>query len=149
MIIRKAQINDLESIFSLICELEGCSLDKEGFVKVYLHNISQANIHYLVMVELDREKIVGFVSVHIQHLLHHVSKIAEIQEIIVAKEFQGSGIGHRLFEKVKNISRENDCTQIEVCCNRKREKSHAFYEKLGMNQSHFKFTLELNHTSFC
>jgi (aminoalkyl)phosphonate N-acetyltransferase len=77
-------------------------------------------------------------------LLHHVSKIAEIQEFIVAKEYQGEGIGTKLFEIANKIALDNNCTQIEVCCNQKRKRSHEFYLKLGMKNSHYKFCLPID-----
>lgn len=144
MHIRKAEMHDLDSIFSLICELEESQISKNHFCAVFLNNLSNKNIHYVVAEQSG--KIVGFISVHIQQLLHHAGSIAEIQELIVTKQYQGSGVGHKLFEEAKNISEDNDCINIEVCCNRMRGKSHAFYEKLGMKKSHFKFTLKTDCT---
>lgn len=142
MNIRKAEKNDLDSVFSLICELEEDQIDKSNFCTIYLNNLSDNSIHYVVAEESG--KVVGFISVHIQQLLHHAGSIAEVQELIVTKQLQGSGVGHVLFEEAKNIAADNGCINIEVCCNRTREKSHAFYEKLGMKRSHFKFTLKIN-----
>ena len=48
-------------------------------------------------------------------------------------------------KELTSIAVNNDCINIEVCCNRMREKSHAFYEKLGMKKSHFKFTLQVSN----
>ena len=142
MEIRKAKKNDLESIFSLICELEDNIIDNNQFCKVYIKNLSDKNIYYIVAEE--HEKVIGFASVHIQLLLHHVGRIAEIQELIVTKQYQGSQIGYMIMKELRSIAVSNDCINIEVCCNRMREKSHAFYEKFGMKKSHFKFTLPVS-----
>lgn len=142
MVIRKAEKHDLNSIFSLICELEESELDRYQFSTVYLNNLNDKNVYYIVAEQ--SEAIVGFISVHIQRLLHHAGSIAEIQELIVTKQRQGKGIGHMLFKEAENIAIANECINVEVCCNRMREESHAFYEKIGMKKSHFKFTLQIN-----
>ena len=142
MEIRKAEEHDLDSVFSLICELEENQIDKNHFCTVYLNNLSDINIFYIVAEE--HGKVVGFASMHIQQLLHHAGRIAEIQELIVIKQYQGSGIGYMLTKELKTIAVNNYCINIEVCCNRMRVESHAFYEKLGMKKSHFKFTLQLS-----
>jgi len=72
-----------------------------------------------------------------------VSKVAEIQEIVVSKYYQGQGIGKMLFNRLKEIAVENKCVLLEVCCNQIREKSHEFYLKQNMKNSHYKFTLNL------
>lgn len=139
--IRHAKIEDAEQIYKLIEELEGTSLNKPLFLKVYLNNLSNPQVHYYVY---DNNKAInGFVSMHIQLLLHHTSKIAEIQELIVCKELQGRGIGKQLFEKVIATAKENECAQVEVCCNQKRKLSHIFYQKMGMQNNHFKFSLSI------
>ncbi|KPU46135.1 aminoalkylphosphonic acid N-acetyltransferase [Oxobacter pfennigii] len=145
MNIRKAEKNDMEDVFSLICELEERKMDKSNFCTVYLNNLSDSRIHYIVAEQPG--KIIGFISIHIQQLLHHAGSIAEIQELIVTEEWQGSGIGHMMFETAKNIASENNCINIEVCSNRRREKSHLFYEKIGMKKSSYKFILQLRRNN--
>ena len=70
MNIRKAKKSDLDSIFSLICELEDNIVDNNQFCTVYINNLSDKKIYYIVAEE--RGKVVGFASMHIQLLLHHV-----------------------------------------------------------------------------
>lgn len=81
--------------------------------------------------------------VHVQKLLHHISKVAEIQELIVDPSFRGQGIGRYLFQKAQVVALENACTQLEVCCNQIRINSHKFYESQGMVNSHYKFCMDL------
>ena len=40
------------------------------------------------------------------YLLHHASRIAEIQEIIITKRYQAQGIGGELFAKAKEAAKE-------------------------------------------
>lgn len=139
--LRSALKEDLKEIYNLVCELEGQSVNFQDFEHTYLDNLENKNIYYIVAE--DKDKLVGFISLHIQNLLHHVGKISEIQELIVLDTHRGLGIGKVLFDEVKRISTEMGCIQLEVCCNCKRGKSHSFYLSQNMKKSHYKFTYDL------
>ena len=131
-----------QAVYELLCELEGKDLDRGGFFWAYEANLWDENI--LCFLALCGEQPVGFASLHVQRLLHHLAAVGEIQEIIVAREFRGRGIGQALFQKAREAAVERSCVQLEVCCRRTRTQSHAFYEKMGMENTHFKFCLPLS-----
>ena len=142
MKIINARPEHFPQIYSLICELEEASLDRTKLEAVYLQNLADPNIHYLIA--LENGGAAGFASVHVQCLLHHGGKIAELQEIVVAESRRGQGIGSLLLSEAEKTARAAGCLQLEVCCNRKRTDSHRFYERQGMVASHFKFTEALD-----
>ena len=142
MKIIKADITHLDNVYELLCELENKDLDKNEFIKIYQDNLNDSNIHYYLAV--DELVIIGFASLHIQKLLHHCACIGEIQEIIITKNQQKSGAGTVLFNKVKETAIQNNCSELEVCCNNIRVNSHKFYLKQGMINSHYKFTYHLD-----
>lgn len=135
---------DFDSVYALICKLEETAFDRRAMLEVYTRNLADDNVHYILAV--DGPRIVGFASLHIQLLLHHACKIAEIQEMIVSDDMRGAGIGKALLGRLKEIAALNGCAQLEACCNRRRIQSHEFYLKQGAKGSHFKFIIELNHT---
>lgn len=136
-----AAMENSQDVYYLLCELEHKELDKASFEEIFRKNVISPDIHYLLAI--DNQNVIGFASLHIQGLLHHVSKVAEIQEIVVSKNYQGQGVGQMLFNQLKEIATENECVLFEVCCNQIREKSHEFYLKQNMKNSHYKFTLSL------
>lgn len=140
-LLREATLNDKEQIYGLIVALEEIAIDTEYFSDVYNANISNPFVFYFVYEK--ENTILGFISIHVQKLLHHTSNIAEIQELIVDETVRKHGIGKRLFEKAKEIALENGCIQLEVCCNQKRFLSHKFYQSQGMTNNHYKFCLSL------
>lgn len=142
MEIRNATINHLNAVYELICELESKELNKEDFSHIFQENVNNNDIHYLLAVE-DSD-IIGFASLHVQKLLHHCGNVGEIQELVVSKRRQGSGVGTALFNRIKEIAVLNSCGLLEVCCNQVREKSHQFYLGQGMDKSHYKFTYHLD-----
>ena len=137
----QASIEHLDCVYELICELVNECLNKDAFSQIYQSNISNSNVYYLL--EVNETDIIGFASLHIQRLLHHCSNIGEIQEIVVSRKHQYSGLGTALFNRIKEIAANNDCSQLEVCCNQVRGESHKFYCKHGMQNSHYKFTYPL------
>ena len=138
----KAEEKDFEALYGLLCSLEDTLFDKQSLHEVYAVNLSRDDIHYVVAV--DGSRVIGFASLHIQHLLHHAAKIGEIQEIMVREEKRGAGVGKLLFEALKETAIENNCTQLEICCSQARKESHGFYLKMGAKNSHYKFTLPVS-----
>ncbi len=139
--IREARSEDLEQVYRLIAELELVEPDREAFAAVFNRNLGRRDICYGVAVKDCRA--VGFVSLHIQELLHHNGSIGEIQELIVTGECRGTGTGRRLMDWACGRAGRQGCLQLEVCCNRARPESHAFYERMGMDRSHYKFCKKL------
>lgn len=139
--LREATLNDKEQIYELVVSLEGTQIDTIRFSDVFNANISNPFIFYYVYEKED--VILGFISIHVQKLLHHASNIAEIHELIVDETIRYQGIGKCLYQKAKEIAIDNDCQQLEVCCNQKRISSHKFYQSQGMTNNHYKFCLPL------
>ena len=137
----KAAMSHLDAVYNLICELEGEALDKYDFMRIYQENIDDRNVHYVLAA--DRSGVIGFASLHIQKLLHHCAKTGEIQEIIISEKYQGAGAGTELFDYLVKTAVSSGCTHLEVCTRKVREKTHEFYLKQGMKQSHYKFVLDL------
>ena len=71
--IRTAKKNDMLTIYEQICDLENKTLKMNDFRKTFNINVSNKNIIYLVAA-VNKKEIVGFISCHIQNLLHHEKK---------------------------------------------------------------------------
>ena len=141
-IIRKASIEDSGSVYSLISELEGHEMDRKSFEEIYTKNLSDPNIYYLVAEKKSR--IVGFISLHVQHILHHSKATCELQELNIVPDLRGSGIGGQLMNEAERIARELNLEEIELTTRIHREQSQAFYRKLGYSHTHNKFVKNLN-----
>ncbi len=140
--IRRAKKSDVNKIFQMINELENFSLDKNSFLKIFYNNLKNKQIFYVVSEHGG--KTVGFISLHIQKLLHHAGKVAEIQELFVDSAMRGHGVGEKMIKYVKRIAQEENCDSLETTSNIKRKRSHKFYQnKAGLIRSHYKFTQKL------
>ncbi|MDR3214921.1 MAG: GNAT family N-acetyltransferase [Bacilli bacterium] len=141
MIIREANIDDLAVIYQFFIVLEGTELDYHRFKEVFQKNLNDDQIYY-VIAESDNI-IVGFGSVHLHLLLHHIGMVAEIEELFVKEEYRLLNIGQALINELVNIAMKEDCELIELASNKLRTKAHGFYEKCGFKATHFKFTMPL------
>lgn len=138
--IRKIQIQDLDFVCKSICELENEVFDFETFKKIFEENISNPNHLYLI-AESENENL-GFITFHVQNLLHHCGLVGEIQEFFIAKNHRGKGVGRKLVDEIIEYSEQNNLKSIEVTTNKKRVENVAIYENLGFTLTHNKFTIK-------
>lgn len=136
-----ATAQEMEAVYSLICQLEEQALPPADFERIYLENLQNPAVCYLLCQ--DQGEVLGFCSLHIQALLHHAGKIAEVQELVLCPRARGAGAGRALIEAAKQKARQEGCLQIEVCCSLRRRDAHQFYEHIGLEKSHYKFTAPL------
>lgn len=140
--IRKAKLADMLTVYEQICDLEGKVLIKNVFQKKFYLNVSNKNIIYLIAT-LKNKEIVGFISCHIQELLHHDKRVAEIQELYVNKKYRNQGIGRILVNSAFIKLKRKNCESFEVTAKNKRRNTHKFYSKIGLQQSHLKFVKKI------
>lgn len=138
--IRKATAADLETVYQMICALRDEVLDLQAFSQVYLHNIDHPDCFY-VMASLEDEPV-GFISLHIQQLLHHNGAVGEVQEFYINPGYRGKGVGKLLMDVVKKQASARAVKSLEVASNKKRVENVQVYEKLGFRLTHNKFTCQ-------
>jgi PhnO protein len=137
-LMRGAHEADLPDIYRMLCQLEEHELDFDVFRQKFLDNLQNPGIHYIVATQAD--KAVGFISLHVQQLLHHDGGVGEIQELIVDPNIRSQGIGRQLVDQVRQVAIDNNCESLEVTTNVRRERTKMFYEKNGLTPSHVKLT---------
>lgn len=116
--------------------LEEIPLDKPVFDAIFLTNLGNPLIHYFVA---DRSGVVlGFISCHVQYLLHHGGKVGEIQELFVRPEARNQFIGHQLVAALTSLAIQENFVNLEVTTNQKRTDTIRFYEREAFSQTHFK-----------
>ncbi|MCL6220479.1 GNAT family N-acetyltransferase [Zunongwangia pacifica] len=135
--IREAKIDDFDIIFRFINQLKESEFDKATQHQIFSENLKQQNILYFV-AEVE-DQVIGFVSCHIQSLLHHASKIAEIQEFFIAEDFRRKGYGKIILDHLISVIKALKIPQIELSTNIKRTNTHKFYENYGFKVTSYKF----------
>ncbi len=140
--IKLASEQDLEFVYKCICDLENSILNQEVFSKIFTRNLQNTEFAYFIAYYENLK--VGFMSIHSQYLLHHVGKVAEIQELFVVEKYRNKNIGAELLKTSIEYCKNNNCVQMEVASNKTRLQAHNFYKKNGFSESHFKFVVKFN-----
>jgi len=104
-----------------------------------------ANPNQVLLVAEENAEIMGSLQItFIQHLLSQARRRAVIEAVFIHPSHQGAGVGTALVQEAIKLSLEANCTALELTTDKKRERAHRFYERLGFKASHegFKLTLK-------
>ena len=93
--------------------------------------------HIIMVAELDK-KIVGAATLFIEtKFIHDGGQVGHIEDVVVQKNSQSSGIGKKIIIELLKISRERGCYKTVLDCTADVQE---FYEKLGFKKTagHFR-----------
>ncbi|RAR46952.1 GNAT family N-acetyltransferase [Flavobacterium lacus] len=140
--VRHATVTDFETVYHFINELEDFVFPREQQHEIFLENL--ANLKHIFLIAEINKNPVGFLSCHVQNLIHHGGLVGEIQEMFVDANYRSHGIGKQLLDELKIIAKKRNFLQIEVTSGFKRGKAHVFYEREGFPNTHKKFVFKIS-----
>lgn len=83
----------------------------------------------VIYVAVIDSKIIGAASIIIeQKFIHNGGKVGHIEDVVVAKEFQGKGIGQKIVRSLLEYAQKQDCYKTILDCT---DDLIPFYKKLG------------------
>lgn len=87
------------------------------------------NPNETIYVAVMNSKIIGAASIIIeQKFIHKGGKVGHIEDVVVAKEFQGKGIGQKVVQSLLNHAQKQGCYKTILDCT---DDLIPFYKKLG------------------
>jgi len=91
-----------------------------------------------IYVALDETgAVVGTYQIHfLKGLAFQARPRVELESVHVRGDQQGKGVGRLMMEHAEELARAADACLVQLTSNREREGSHAFYTRLGYDQSH-------------
>lgn len=134
--VRPVHPGDFDTVYGFINGLENCVFDKEKQQVIFAENTTDPRNIYLI-AEQDGLPV-GFISCHVQNLLHHGGLIGEIQEMFVDSAYRSLGVGAHLIRALKQEALERGILQLEVTSSHKRTEAHRFYEREQFVHTHKK-----------
>lgn len=142
IIIRKAGINDFNSIFLLLKQLwPDKKLNKPSLKKILEKFIrSEKEKSFCAVIN---GKVVGFCTLAIKNSLWQEGQIGHICELIVDEAFRGKSVGTSLIKKISDTAKKGGCKKIELDSAFNRERAHNFYKKLGFENRAYLFSKNL------
>lgn len=130
--IRKLEEKDLfRGFLTSLDSLKKASDLNENKAKDVFNKI-KSNPNHLVFVVILDDKVAGSTTLLIEpKFIHQGGKVGHIEDVVIAKEFQGSGIGEKLINFVLEYAKKNDCYKTILDCS---DDVKPFYEKIGFKK---------------
>jgi len=137
ILIRKATQSDLRAIGELLADLIHALDDTEGIdirtaVKTCQNLLNDAGSHLLVAETAGT--VVGFINFAIRRTILHQSPSALIDELVVASEYRGKGIGRQLVLATIEKCKQLGCCEVEVSSEKTNIKAGEFYRQCGFKE---------------
>jgi GNAT superfamily N-acetyltransferase len=100
---------------------------------------------YDVLVAVARTgEIVGTYLLLIMDKLGHLgAPAAVVDDVVVAPDRQGQGIGSAMIHDAMTRARQRGCYKLMLSSNLRRDRAHRFYKKLGFVQHGVSFEVAL------
>jgi len=132
VIIREIKENDLFNGFlESLDSLRAASNILPEKAKLVFKEIDSNPNHVLFVAVLDN-KIVGSTTMIIEpKFIHDGGKVGHIEDVVVAKEYQGKDIGKKLVLSLLEYAKKNHCYKTLLDCT---EDVKPFYEKIGFKK---------------
>jgi len=82
-------------------------------------------------------EVVGTYQIHfLKGLAFKGRPRVELESVHVRADQRGNGVGRLMMDHAEGLARKAGACLIQLTSNREREGSHAFYRRLGFDQSH-------------
>jgi len=142
MTIRSVQLQDAESITSIIRELgwfEHLNSESNQTTAERVHqHISLCladDSHSAFVAEDENHKVIGYSSVHYLPYFFLPGPEGYVSELFISTEARGQGIGTALLERVIAEARKHGCSRLTLINSRTRESyQRKFYEQHGWKE---------------
>ncbi len=132
MIIEKLKKADIPQLLELYKELVDFENTIEQANEVYEKMLADEN--YYLLVAKEEDKIVGTVLGIVCHSIPLTGMpFMVVEDVIVKEEYRRFGVGRKIFEKLDEIAKENNCGYSMLCSGERRKEAHIFYDKQGYN----------------
>jgi ribosomal protein S18 acetylase RimI-like enzyme len=148
-IFRRSQISDLPTILDLLALDElGKTREKndEKSLAAYLEaflEISADENNFLAVVELNQEVIGTCHLVIMPSLTRAASRRINIEAVRISPKYSGQGIGSWMIKQAIEYGKNRGAKIVQLTTDKRRQRAHKFYERLGFEASHLGMKLFL------
>jgi N-acetylglutamate synthase-like GNAT family acetyltransferase len=136
--IREADLEDKDSIRSLIQELTGNEISDQDLIN-RMEFVNSSPINSLYVYELDN-KVVGLLGFRLRENIEEKSRFGEISVLVVDPICRKRGIGKQLMDFAEVLAEKNNCIGTWLVSGFGREEqAHGFYKSLGYKTTGYRF----------
>ena len=141
MPVRKANLNDLESINNLLDHIEGSPGSKEFLIDKFATLLSQEDVH-VFLFDLNTN-IIGLAVVQTVFEIGLHKNTMLITCLVVDNRYRNEGVGKRLEQFCNRFAIDSGCGRIQLYCSSESSAAHYFYPAVGYTESPKFYTKEL------
>lgn len=145
LLIRQATEADLDDVLTLYLQsgLDSRVLEPAQARAVFRRFADYPSDRLFVACEAHGGAVIGSYALLVMHNLAHSGTPSAIAEdVVVAPDRQGQGIGRQLMAHALQQAREAGCYKLALSSNAKRQAAHAFYKSLGFQRHGLSFVIE-------
>lgn len=145
LLIREANEADLDDVLTLYLQsgLDSRVLEPAQARTLFRRFADYPSYRLFVACEASDGTVVGSYALLVMHNLAHCGTPSAIAEdVVVAPDRQGRGIGRQLMAHALLQARAAGCYKLALSSNAKRQAAHAFYESLGFQRHGLSFVIE-------
>ncbi|RCX17715.1 L-amino acid N-acyltransferase YncA [Fontibacillus phaseoli] len=157
MNIREARIEDYENIAKLHLQLHELHVaNRPDLFKhtanypldfAYFKSCLDNDIFNVFIVEDERSGIIAYTILKVEETpaipVFVVRRILYINDICVDIQFQGKGVGKRLFKQAIDYARESGAESLELGVSSFNESAIEFYKAMGMKTKSLRMELDI------
>ena len=88
--------------------------------------------------------VVGLAHLHVSPTIEHERPAAKLSALVVDQANRGEGIGRALVDAALAEARARNCAVFFLTTSERRDDAHAFYERLGLEQTGRRYGLTLS-----
>ncbi len=100
--------------------------------------------HRLYVAKLGASIVGTFSLIFIPGLSHSARDSCVIEDVVVAHEMQGAGIGKQMMRFAMAACVARHCYKLVLSSHVQRERAHRFYESLGFSKHGYSYLLDLS-----
>lgn len=126
---RNLQKNDFNlGYLDLLSQLTEVNKNNISFEK-FSNFIDKLGENHKIIIIINNNKIIATGTLLIENkIIHSISKVGHIEDIVVDSNSKGLGIGKQIVNYLTNLAKENNCYKVILNCN---DDNIGFYQKCG------------------
>ena len=140
MRIRDVEDSDAPALARLLGQL-GYPTGVEAVLR-RLERLRDSPTDRLFVAELDGE-VVGLAGIHVSPSLEYDRDAAKVSAIVVDERHRRAGAGRALLAAVEEEARARGCELVFLTTAERRHDAHAFYRRLGWEETGRRFAKKL------
>lgn len=144
--IREATRADLPAIIDLYvrADLETGERIPLSRAEAIFEQMQRTPDYHLYVAEVGGALVGTFALLIMVNLGHQGSPSGVVEDVAVAPEHQGAGLGRQMMRYAADLCRARGCYKLVLSSNTRRGGAHQFYERLGFTRHGYSFRLDLD-----